>query len=76
MSAGAFLSFVRRCIYNRWFYAALAVVCLLDAITDLMDLLTPGGNDTVDLLSFIASALAALFAGAVFIDLHLRRGKP
>jgi hypothetical protein len=76
MSASAFLNFVRRCIYNRWFYAALAVVCLLDAATDLTDLLTFSRNSALDLLSFVASVVAALFAGAVFIDLHLRRGKP
>jgi hypothetical protein len=76
MGSSGFLNFVRRCIYNRWFYAALAVICVLDAATDLLDIVNPGKHSIVDVLSFVASGVAAVFAGVVFLDLHLRRAKP
>ncbi len=76
MGANRLLNLFRRCIYNRWFYAALAAVCVLDALTDLLDIARPGGHWTIDVLSFIASAVAAVFAAVVFLDLHFRRGKP
>lgn len=70
-----FLNFVRRCIYNRWFYAVLAIVCLLDVITDIINIVQPGESFTLDLLSLIASGVTALLVSVVFVDLQIRRAK-
>ncbi len=74
--AGQFVRFVRRSIYNRWFYAFLAIVCLLNASAEGLDISSPGQNMAVDLVSLIASIVAALLTSAVFLDLYLRRTKP
>jgi hypothetical protein len=65
-------SFVRRFIYNRWSYAGFAAVCLLDAVSDTLDLSGPCGYSVVDVLSLIASCAAALFALLIFFDLQSR----
>ena len=66
-------SFVRRCIYNRWFYALLAAVCILDGICDVFDIVKPGGYPVLDIISLCTSLAAALFAVLIFLDLHARR---
>lgn len=73
--AGQFVRFVRRSIYNRWFYAFVALVCLLNVAAEALDISRPGQSVPLDLLSLIASAVAALLTGAVFLDLFLRRTK-
>ncbi len=73
--AGKFVSFVRRSIYNRWFYAFIAFVCLLNAAAEALDISSPGQNFAVDLVSLIASSLTALLTATVFLDLFLRRTK-
>ncbi len=73
--AGKFVRFVRRSIYNRWFYAFVAFACLLNAGAEVLDIASPGQNLALDLVSLIASAVAALLTGAVFLDLFLRRTK-
>jgi hypothetical protein len=70
------LNFVRRCIYNRWFYGFLGLVCVLDLLTEVLDLLQPGVNPVLDAASLVLSGLAAALALAIFFDLHLRQGKP
>jgi hypothetical protein len=75
VSEAKFFRFVRGCMYNRWFYAVLALVCLLDVVTDVSDLLNPTSNFAMDVLSLIASAIAAVLTTAVFLDLHFRRAK-
>jgi hypothetical protein len=67
---------VRRCIYNRWFYALLAAVCLLDVFVDTLNIIRPGVDPVLDLISVIASGVAALLTFTVFLDLHSRREKP
>jgi hypothetical protein len=69
------LKFVRGCLYNRWFYALLAAVCLLDVVTDVLDILRPTANFLVDVVSLVASGIAAVLTMAVFLDLHLRRAR-
>lgn len=76
--AGQFVRFVRRSIYNRWFYAFLAFVCLLNVVAEVLDVSRPDRNlalDLIDLISLVASSVAALLTGAVFLDLFLRRTK-
>jgi hypothetical protein len=70
------MGFVRRSIYNRWFYAFVALVCLLNAGSELLDILSPGHNLALDLVSLIASSVTALLTATVFLDLFLRRRKP
>ena len=72
-SEGTFLSFVRGCIYNRWFYAFLAAVCLLDVGTDLFAMLHPRRSFYLELVSLVASAVTAALATALFVDLQFRR---
>jgi hypothetical protein len=68
-------SFVRRCIYNRWFYAFLAGICTLDIICDIFDIAKPGAFPVLTLLSLVASGVAAFLALLIFIDLQSRRNK-
>jgi hypothetical protein len=75
VSDAKFLRFVRGCMYNRWFYALLALVCLLDVVTDVSDLLHPTANFAMDVLSLVASAIAAVLTADVFLDLHFRRAR-
>jgi hypothetical protein len=72
-SEGGVLRFVRACIYNRWFYAFLAAVCLLDVATDVVDVLKPSANYVIDVISLVASAITAILTSAVFLDLQFRR---
>jgi hypothetical protein len=74
--ASRFTTFVRRSIYNRWFYGLVAIVCLLNAAAELLDIASPGQNFAVDLVSLVASVFTALLTATVFLDLFLRRTKP
>ncbi len=67
-----FVPMVRRCIYSRWFYAFLAAVCLLNALAELLDLLYPGDNPTLDVVTLALSAVSGIVALVVFLDLQLR----
>lgn len=74
--AGRVATFVRRSIYNRWFYGFIAIVCILNAGSEVLDILNSGGmNLVVDLVSLIASSITALLTATVFLDLSLRRTK-
>lgn len=66
----------RRCIYSRWFYASLAFVCVLDVAADTLDILHPGENLAIDVISLVLSGVAAVLALAVFVDLGVRRARP
>ncbi len=68
-------SFVRRCIYNRWFYAFLAAICILDVVCDTINLVRPGAVPVLSVLTQVASAVAAFLALLIFFDLHSRRDK-
>ncbi len=75
--AGRIAHFVRHSIYNRWFYGFIAIVCLLNAGAELLDISSSGGrNLAIDLVSLIASIITALLTATVFLDLTLRRMKP
>ena len=65
--------FVRRCIYNRWFYAFLAGICILDVICDTFNFMKPGGIPALNVISQAASSAAAFLALLIFFDLHSRR---
>jgi hypothetical protein len=73
---GAFRRLVRGCIYNRWFYAFLSAVCLLDVATDVWVLVRPRTSILIDVISLIASAITAVLVTTVFVDLQFRRRKP
>jgi hypothetical protein len=70
---GALARFVRSCIYNRWFYAFLSAVCLLDVATDVRVLVRPRSSAYIDVVSLIASAVTAVLTTTVFLDLQFRR---
>jgi hypothetical protein len=70
-----FLRLLRGCIYNRWFYALLCAVSLLDVATDVVDILHPSANYAWDLVSLVASGLVAMLTATIFLDLQLRRGR-
>jgi hypothetical protein len=72
----SFLRFVRGCIYNRWFYAFLAGVCLLDVTADCVAMIHPASDSYIEEISLIASAIAAALTATIFLDLKLRRRKP
>ena len=73
---GGFLRFVRGCIYNRWFYAFLSAVCLLDVATDVSDIIHPSANIAIEVISLVASAITAVLTTTVFLDLQFRRRRP
>lgn len=75
MTESGGLGLFRRCIYSRWFYALLAGVCVLNAVAELADILDPGKNVLLDVVSIIASMLAAVLALLILIDLQFRRAK-
>jgi hypothetical protein len=68
--------FVRACIYNRWFYALLAAVCLLDVTADGIALARPKESYGIEVISLVASAITAVLTTTVFLDLQFRRRKP
>jgi hypothetical protein len=70
---GRMWGFVRRCIYNRWFYAVLAAVCLLDVVCEISDILRPGSYPVLDVISLVTSGIAAALTFLIFVDLHGRR---
>jgi hypothetical protein len=73
---GALARFVRGCIYNRWFYALLAGVCLLDVAADGIAMVQPQESYGIEVISLVASAITAVLATTVFLDLQFRRRKP
>ncbi len=72
---GMLVGMLRRFLYNRWFYAFLALVCALDVVAEVLDVFGPTVSYYLNMASLVFSAVAAILAGAVFLDLHLRRGK-
>jgi len=73
---GTLARFVRGCIYNRWFYAFLASVSLLDCTSDSIALAHARRSYYIELISLIASAITAVLTATVFLDLQFRRRKP
>lgn len=62
--------FVARLIYQKWFYAFLAIVLWLHVWTDVEDVFD--GNTPREMVALVLSVLAALLVTVIFVDLHLR----
>ena len=61
---------VRGLIYQKWFYAFLAMVLWFDCWTDIADVIqAPSPREVV---SLIMSSTGATLVTLVFVDLHLR----
>jgi hypothetical protein len=72
---GGFLRFVRACIYNRWFYASLCAVSVLDVGTDVAGIIHPGPGYFWATISLVASGVVAVLTATIFLDLQFRRGR-
>ncbi len=75
MEESRFAGVARRWLYNRWFYAFLAGACVLDAVSQILDIADPGENLALDVISLVCSAIAAVMSAAMVLDLQSRRGK-
>ncbi len=71
----SFLRLIRGCIYNRWFYALLSAVCLLDVATDAVAIFHPRRSFGIEVVSLVASAVTAALTTTLFLDLQFRRRK-
>jgi hypothetical protein len=61
---------VRGLIYQKWFYAFLAVVLWFDVwtdVADVIDIFSPR-----ELFSLVTSSTGAILVTLIFLDLHLR----
>jgi xanthosine utilization system XapX-like protein len=61
---------VRALIYQKWFYAFLAVVLWFDCYTDVADVIEAFSPREV--VSLIMSSTGAMLVTLIFVDLHLR----
>src|SRR3954452_11321853 len=61
---------VRSLIYQKWFYAFLAVVLWFDCWTDVLDVVE--AFSTREVISLIMSSTGAILVTLIFVDLHLR----
>ena len=61
---------VRSWIYQKWFYAFLAVVLWFDCLTDIVDVIE--AFSAREVLSLIMSTTGAVLVTLIFLDLHLR----
>ena len=64
------MNLVRGLIYQKWFYAFLAVVLWSDFWTDVRDVIDRFNSREV--LSLIMSSTGAILVTLIFLDLHLR----
>jgi hypothetical protein len=64
------MNLVRGLIYQKWFYAFLAVVLWFDCWTDMRDVIDRFNSR--ELLSLIMSSTGAILVTLIFLDLHLR----
>jgi hypothetical protein len=62
---------MRRFLYSRWFFAFLALVCLLDAVTDILE--QTWGWGMLNYVAILLDITAVLMSGALFLDLQKRR---
>ena len=61
---------VRGLIYQKWFYAFLAVVLWFDVWTDVADVIDiPSPRE---IFSLVTSGTGAILVTLIFLDLHLR----
>ena len=61
---------IRGLIYQKWFYAFLAIVLWFDCYTDVADVLQAYSSREV--LSLVMSSTGAILVTLIFVDLHLR----
>jgi hypothetical protein len=61
---------VRALIYQKWFYAFLAVVLWFDCYTDVADVIE--AYSPREVVSLIMSSTGAILVTLIFVDLHLR----
>jgi hypothetical protein len=61
---------IRGLIYQKWFYAFLAVVLWFDCWTDIEDVIQY--TNLREILSLVMSSTGAILVTLVFLDLHLR----
>ena len=61
---------IRGLIYQKWFYAFLAIVLWFDCYTDMADVVEAFSPREV--VSFVMSSTAAVLVTLIFVDLHLR----
>jgi hypothetical protein len=64
------MKLVRDLIYQKWFYAFLAIVLWFDCYTDVADVIQ--AYSTREALSLLMSTTAAVLVTLIFVDLHLR----
>ncbi|HWB87445.1 MAG TPA: hypothetical protein VG675_25105 [Bryobacteraceae bacterium] len=62
--------FVARLIYQKWFYAFLAIVLWLHAVTDAEDVIE--ANSLRESVALVMSVVAATLVTIIFLDLHFR----
>jgi hypothetical protein len=61
---------VRGLIYQKWFYAFLAIVLWFDCWTDIEDVIE--AFSPRELVSLVMSSTGAILVTLIFLDLHLR----
>jgi hypothetical protein len=61
---------VRSLIYQKWFYAFLAVVMWFDCWTDVADVIE--AFSAREVISLVMSTTGAILVTLIFLDLHLR----
>lgn len=61
---------IRGLIYQKWFYAFLAVVLWFDCWTDVEDVIE--AFSAREVLSLIMSTTGAILVTLIFVDLHFR----
>jgi hypothetical protein len=61
---------VRSLIYQKWFYAFLAVVLWFDVWTDVADVIE--AFSTREVISLVMSTTGATLVTMIFVDLHFR----
>ncbi len=64
---------MRKFLYSRWFFFALAVVCAVDLIADLGE--SVWGWSDLNLIAVAMDVIAAALALWIFVDLQRRRPK-
>ena len=62
--------FIARLIYQKWFYAFLAVVLWLHVWTDVENVIDV--NSIRETVALVLSTAAAFLVTVVFLDLHFR----
>ena len=61
---------IRGLIYQKWFYAFLAVVLWFDVWTDVADVIDI--SSPREIFSLVTSGTGAILVTLIFLDLHLR----